>query len=317
MRMTAFVGSVLCIAMLLVSCTKKDIPTSGAQAADIEGIQWYLTEVGGLPVSLMADDKQPHILLDPAQKQATGFAGCNNFFGSYELDGSSLTFGPMGATRMACPDLETGLEASVFNALESARKWKIEGGELLLLEADAVLARFSREQREIAKEYTTTTGKTIVVSQTHPAGRSLATIEVRTEGFAHNFREVFEDRDPVSDVFVADLDGNGFDEIYIASRAAGSGSYGSVLGFASNKDKSLSMIHFPEIREGDAHFEGYMGHDSFAIEGSKLVRMFPVYNKGNTNENPTGGKRKLVYGLVPGEAGWQLRVEQAKTLDDP
>jgi hypothetical protein len=77
------------------------------------------------------------------------------------------------------------------------------------------------------------------------------------------------------------------------------------------------MIHFPEIREGDAHFEGYMGHDSFAIEGSKLVRMFPVYNKGNTNENPTGGKRKLVYGLVPGEAGWQLRVEQAKTLDDP
>jgi heat shock protein HslJ len=99
---------------------------SGAEAAGIEGIQWYLTEVGGSPVSPMADDKQPHILLDPEEKQATGFAGCNNFFGSYELDGSSLTFGPMGATRMACPDLETGLETSVFKALESTRKWKIE-----------------------------------------------------------------------------------------------------------------------------------------------------------------------------------------------
>jgi heat shock protein HslJ len=96
----------------------------------------------------MADDKQPHILLDPAQKQATGFAGCNNFFGSYELDGSSLTFGPMGATRMACPDLETGLEMSVFEALESTRNWKKSDGDLLLLDEDAVLARFSFQKNE-------------------------------------------------------------------------------------------------------------------------------------------------------------------------
>jgi heat shock protein HslJ len=108
---------------------------SGADAAGIEGIQWYLTEVGGSPVSPMADDKQPHILLDPEEKQATGFAGCNNFFGSYELDGSSLTFGPMGATRMACPDLETGLETSVFKALESTLKWKIDSGDLLFFDS--------------------------------------------------------------------------------------------------------------------------------------------------------------------------------------
>ena len=148
MRMTAFVGSVLCIAILLVSCTKKEMPTSRAESAGIEGIQWYLTEVGGSPVSPMADDKQPHMLLDPEEKQATGFAGCNTFFGSYELDGSSLTFGPMGATRMACPDLETGLEMSVFEALESTRNWKKSDGELLLLDEDAVLARFSFQKNE-------------------------------------------------------------------------------------------------------------------------------------------------------------------------
>jgi hypothetical protein len=113
---------------------------------------------------------------------------------------------------------------------------------------------------------------------------------------------------------LADLDGNGFDEIYIITKSAGSGSYGSVLGFASNKDKSLSMINFPEIREGDAHFQGYMGHDAFRIEGQKLIRIFPVYKKGDTNENPTGGRRKLVYGLYPGEAMWQLEVEEAEDL---
>jgi heat shock protein HslJ len=265
-----------------VLCRLHEAGNAGAEAAGIEGIQWFLTEVGGSPVSPMADDKQPHMLLDPEEKQATGFAGCNNFFGSYELDGSSLTFGPMGATRMACPDLETGLETSVFKALESTRKWKIEGGDLLLLDADDVLARFSRRNTipcrtmgfakqgsatDVAK-YRTRTGKTIVVSQTHPAGRSLATIEVRTEGFEHNYGEVFEDRDPISDVFVADLDGNGFDEIYIVTTAAGSGSYGTILGFASNKDKSLSMIHFPEVREGMRHFEGYMGHDTSRSRGA-------------------------------------------------
>jgi len=144
LRTPTIVGSVLCIAMLLVSCMKQATPPPGAQTAGIEGIQWYLTEVSGSPVSPMADDKRPHILLDPAENQVRGFAGCNHFFGSYELDGSSLTFGPMGATRMACPDLETGLETSVFDALESTREWRQADAELLLLDEDAVLARFSQ-----------------------------------------------------------------------------------------------------------------------------------------------------------------------------
>jgi heat shock protein HslJ len=147
LRTIKIVASVLCIAMLLVSCMKQAAPSPGVQTTGIEGIQWYLTEVGGSPVSPTADDKQPHILLDPAQKQATGFAGCNHFFGSYQLDGFSLRFGPMGATRMACPDLETGLETSLFEALENTRKWKQADGELLLLEGDAVLARFSFENK--------------------------------------------------------------------------------------------------------------------------------------------------------------------------
>jgi heat shock protein HslJ len=146
MKITAVVGGAVCIAMLLVSCMKQETPPPGAEGAGIEGIHWYLTEVGGAPISPMAGDKQPHMLLDPEEKQATGFAGCNNFFGRYELEGSSLTFGPMGATRMACPDLETGLEASVFEALENTRKWKKADGDLLLLDGNEVLARFSREK---------------------------------------------------------------------------------------------------------------------------------------------------------------------------
>jgi heat shock protein HslJ len=146
MKRTAVVGTAIGIAMLLESCMKEATPSFGGEGAGIEGIQWYLTEVGGSPVSPMAGDKQPHMLLDPEEKQTTGFAGCNNFFGRYELDGSLLTFGPMGSTRMACPDLETGLEASVFEALERTRQWKQANEEMLLLDGDEVLARFSREK---------------------------------------------------------------------------------------------------------------------------------------------------------------------------
>jgi hypothetical protein len=172
----------------------------------------------------------------------------------------------------------------------------------------------NKSSSDAPKEYRTKTGKTIIVSETHPVGRGLSTIEIRTKGFEHNHGEVYADRDPISDVFVSDLDGNGFDEIYIITTSAGSGSYGKVLGFASNQDKSLSMIHFPEVHKGDEHFEGYMGHDTFTIEDQTLVRIFPIYKKGDTNENPTGGRRKLVYGLYPGEAMWQLKVEEAEDL---
>ena len=160
------------------------------------------------------------------------------------------------------------------------------------------------------RAYKTRTGKTIIISETHPVGRSLSNIAINTQDFEHDFSEVFKDKNPISKVLLADLDQNGFDEIYIITASAGSGSYGNILGFASNKDKSLSMINFPKIEEGDKAFKGYMGHDYFEIRNHKLVRTFPVFRPGDTNQNPTGGNRKLLYGLYPGEAMWQLKIER-------
>jgi heat shock protein HslJ len=107
-----------------------------------EGPEWRLVEVGGAPVPPLPTEKQPYIMLDREQKRETGFTGCNNFFGGYELDGASLKFGPIGTTRMACPDLETGLETEFFKALEKTRRWKISDGELLLIDESDILARF-------------------------------------------------------------------------------------------------------------------------------------------------------------------------------
>lgn len=166
-----------------------------------------------------------------------------------------------------------------------------------------------------AEGYETKSGKRIRITETHPVGRSLSNIRISSEGFKYEFDETFVDADPIADVFVADLDGNGFDELYIVTVSAGSGSYGKVIGIASNKDKSMSMIYFPEIEQSDPIFRGYMGHDVFTLENRWLVRSFPVYRAKEINAEPTGEIRRIVYSLKPGEAMWQLKIDAVEPAD--
>lgn len=159
-----------------------------------------------------------------------------------------------------------------------------------------------------AGEYATRSGKSLLVVESHPYGQSLSDIQLVSSGFEHELAEEIKDSDPIQAVHVADLDGNGFEEFYIVTISSGSGSYGNIVAFASNKDKSLSAIYFPEIQEGDDRFEGYMGHDRFHLTADKLIRSFPVYLPADKNATPSGGTRKVTYGLFKGEASWQLRI---------
>jgi hypothetical protein len=109
---------------------------------------------------------------------------------------------------------------------------------------------------------------------------------------------------------VADLDADGSPELYVYVASAGSGSYGSLVGYAANRRRSLSEIHLPPVADNPAAAKGYMGHDEFAVVESVLVRRFPVYREGDTNAKPTGGTRQLQYKLTRGEAGWILKLDR-------
>jgi Periplasmic lysozyme inhibitor of I-type lysozyme len=109
---------------------------------------------------------------------------------------------------------------------------------------------------------------------------------------------------------VADLNVDGSPELYVYVTSAGSGSYGSLVAYSSNHRKSLSEIYLPSLKEDKAASKGYMGHDEFAVVESTLVRRFPVYRNNDRNAKPSGGMRQLQYKLVPGEAGWLLRVDR-------
>jgi hypothetical protein len=156
-------------------------------------------------------------------------------------------------------------------------------------------------------EYKTKTGKVLLVSESHPQGQSLSNITVAFAGDPASEIK-FTDVDPINKVLVGDLDGNGFDEIYLITVTAGTGSYGNVIGVASNADKSLSMVTFPPVDEKElkkgGKFEGYDGHDVFEITGNSLVRTFPTKGAKTTYQT-------LNYKMKPGEAGYLLYIKNS------
>src|SRR4029077_11947564 len=70
-------------------------------ATPLEGTTWKATQVS-LSGSLAPVPAGVVSTLRLVDGEARGTAGCNAFFGPYTTSGTSLTFGPIGATRLAC-----------------------------------------------------------------------------------------------------------------------------------------------------------------------------------------------------------------------
>ena len=99
-----------------------------------EGVDWTLTsyldeqtaEVVGVPLGL-----QPTLRLQDGT--ASGLAGCNQFSGGYELDGSSLRFSEeMGVTLALCEPDAQAVEDAYLAALGQTDGWLIDAGALKL-----------------------------------------------------------------------------------------------------------------------------------------------------------------------------------------
>ena len=164
-------------------------------------------------------------------------------------------------------------------------------------------------------EFVSASAKKFIVEIDKSMGASIHGLKVLTQGFTvRNEEHDFGNVDPVEDIFLEDLDNNGFDELYIVTRSAGSGSYATIYGLASNNDKSATPIYVRPVSEYNTSspglFEGYMGHNSFEMKNGKLLNTFPVYKEGDTNARPSGGKRSIEYRLLAGEAGWILEAQR-------
>ncbi len=97
-----------------------------AAAVDVE---WRLLSLGDNV--LLPGDVEVTIRFE-----GDGFSGqgpCNRYFGARNTNPNLPSlFGPVGATRMACPDTQMRYEAQYFEALGGVRAARIDGERLVL-----------------------------------------------------------------------------------------------------------------------------------------------------------------------------------------
>ncbi|MEO7964820.1 MAG: META domain-containing protein [Gemmatimonadaceae bacterium] len=130
------------------SANRGSIPDSvtrapSADSAVIAGVSWTLVQLDGTAIENARGGKAPTLQInaDGGALRASGMAGCNRYSGPVTQDGNSLRFGPLAATKMACPALQ--LESKYLAALNAARSFHATSHQLDLIDGNRVLARFS------------------------------------------------------------------------------------------------------------------------------------------------------------------------------
>lgn len=106
--------------------------SSQVSTADLEG-SWNLTRLTGSDGQQVSvpDTISPTISFQGSQ--VGGDSGCNNFSGSYTLDGSTIKFSPgMATTLKACDDPVTSVETAYLQALAAVDKVALDGDKLTL-----------------------------------------------------------------------------------------------------------------------------------------------------------------------------------------
>ena len=98
----------------------------------LEDYEWVLTKHGKYwePLDVLPGTEIT-AFFDSETKEISGSAGCNTYFGSYEVDGLSLTVaGPLAVTEMWCGE-EAGEQERVYlEALQEAVNFKLTHGNL-------------------------------------------------------------------------------------------------------------------------------------------------------------------------------------------
>jgi heat shock protein HslJ len=138
MKTIPYLAAVLAAALLLSACA-----SPAGNANSIPGSKWELTSLNGaapikgtsLTLFFGNDDK------------AAGNAGCNNFSGTYQVSGSSLTFGQMVSTMMACDPAVNAQEQAYLKALGETKSYEATTDKLTLKDGSSnVLAVFAPYQ---------------------------------------------------------------------------------------------------------------------------------------------------------------------------
>lgn len=109
------------------------------QPLSLTGTDWRLTRYNNGKQALISPLRGTHPNLTLGEDGSLqGDSGCNRFRGGYTLNRDWLAFGPIAGTRKACEEPKGVMkqEGAFLQALATVATYKIEGGELTLINGD-------------------------------------------------------------------------------------------------------------------------------------------------------------------------------------
>jgi putative lipoprotein len=144
--MKAIVGFAFFVLFLagiaFVTMQGKQLGQLGSSGAEITAIKWRAVSIGDEAIPA---NSGIYIRFE-VDGSIEGNAGCNGFFGSLEQRGSGVGVGPLGATRMACPDPIMSREMSFIDAVQKMASFQSTSDSLSLLDEEGnVLVEFVAE----------------------------------------------------------------------------------------------------------------------------------------------------------------------------
>ena len=107
-----------------VAAARADAPADVPLA--LWGTAWRLEDLAGAGVV----DRVQATLEFPSEGRASGNGSCNRFNGVVTIDGSSIQFGGIAATRKACVEAAMNQEERYFAALRDAERFETDGQTL-------------------------------------------------------------------------------------------------------------------------------------------------------------------------------------------
>lgn len=106
--------------------------------------KWELDYLGMASSSLdqLFPNKKPTLEFDTKEETLVGNGGCNNYSGTYQINGHKLKFGAIASTKMACPTLEG--EGLFFKNLQGISSFSVYEDQLTLITDDIAVLRFKK-----------------------------------------------------------------------------------------------------------------------------------------------------------------------------
>lgn len=141
--------TILLISLLIATGQILSACASNEAAVVLSGYTWKLVSYGSLanPTPAVPDVKTG--MTFGKDGSLNGNVGCNSFGGDYKVKGDQITFGPIMATLMACPEPLMQQESTVFNVLTGTVNFKIDGELLTIYDASGANAlRFVAESSQ-------------------------------------------------------------------------------------------------------------------------------------------------------------------------